>query len=117
MSTLWYPGRPPFCTDELVLLLDTFVETLHELNAAQDVTRLEVLELVKDDALVTIEEESEECLGTDSLLNNLRTLFDDAMTVAHNAFERKDWNSLLELATNMLVVRNELKEKQAEVTA
>lgn len=113
---LWYPGRPPFCSDELIWLLTQFVETLHELNAEQDGTKLEVLELLADEALTHIEEESNECHGTDSTLNSLRKLMEEAFKGATLAFQNRAWDSLFEIATNILVVRDELREKHDEVT-
>ena len=104
-------------------MLTQFVETLHELNAAQDATRLQILEAIADDALMTIEQESEECHGTDRTLNSLRTLFTDGLTGTVLAFQNQAWDAIFEIATNMLVVRDELREehekvtKQTEVTA
>lgn len=117
MSQLWYPGRVPFCTDELVQQLSLFVEVLHELTATQDSTRLQMLELIKDDAIVTLDRERRECFGTDATLNNLHQLFNDAMRVSLGAFRSGNWDALFELATNMLVVRDELMEEQEKVTA
>jgi hypothetical protein len=112
---LWYPGRPPFCSDEVIWLLTQFVDTLHELTAAQDATRLQVLEAIAEDALSEIEAESAECNGTDRVLNTLRTLFNDAFKGAVLAYQNQAWDSIFEIATNMLVIRDELREEHEKV--
>jgi hypothetical protein len=117
MSQLWYPGRPPFCTSALVGALSCFVTTIHELIAEDTGAKLEVLDRIRQDALRTIEEENNECLGTDRTLNDLRRLFTDACIVAHGAYDKQDWFVLLELSANLLVVRDELREAHQQVIA
>lgn len=114
---LWYPGRPPFCAGALIAALSAFIETIHELIAEETGAKLEVLDRIRAGALTTIEEESKECLGTDAILNNLRRLFTDAGTVAHGAYAEQNWPALLELSTNLLVVRDELREVHAQVVS
>lgn len=114
--SLWYPGRPPFCSDELIWLLTQYIETLHELNVDHDGHKLEVLFLLADEALIYVEDESDSCNGTDSVLNNLRELFHKATEGAKLAFQNQAWDSLFEIATNITVVRDELREKHEEVT-
>jgi hypothetical protein len=91
------------------------VETLHELTAAQDATRLQVLEAIATDALTEIDMESDACHGTDRVLNTLRTLFNDAVKGAVLAYRNQAWDSIFEIATNMLVVRDELREEHEKV--
>lgn len=115
MTQLWYPGRPPFCAGAIVGALSCFVTTIHELIAEESGAKLEVLDRIRADALRTIEEENNECLGTDSTLNNLRRLFTDACVVARGAYKEQNWPALLELSTNLLVVRDELREAHEQV--
>lgn len=115
MTQLWYPGRPPFCAASLIGALSYFVTTIHELIAEETGSKLEVLDRIRAEALWTLEKESNECLGTDSTINNLRRLFSDAYVVARGAYSERNWPALLELSTNLLVVRDELREAHEKV--
>lgn len=112
---LWYPGRPPFCSDELIWLLTQFVETLHELNATQDATRLQILDVIAEDALTEIARENDTCHGTDRVLNTLRKLFEDAPVVAQKAHQERKEHILLDIATDILVIRDELREEHEKL--
>lgn len=117
MTQLWYPGRPPFCAPALISLLTMFVDVLLALIAKEDISLLHALGRIQEDALEHIARENEECLGTDSVLNHVRQMLMDGVTIATVAFDRRDWNSIQELATTMTVVRDELREQHERVTS
>lgn len=110
MTQLWYPGRPPFCSNDLMYCLTHAVECLFEVIAEKQALPLEVLDQVVAEALYLIEKESDDCLGTDKTLNKLRELFENSLKIAHLLYQNNAWPDLIELATNLLVVRNELAE-------
>jgi len=116
MTQLWFPGRPPFCTPALILLLTMFVDVLLALIAKEDPSLLHALGRIQEDALEHIARENEECLGTDSVLNHIRQMFIDGVTITIVAFDRRDWQAIQELATTMTVVRDELREQHESVT-
>lgn len=110
MSELWYPGRHPFCSKEVVDLLNQAVETLTFLIANEDGTRLIALEKICVDGITITEDELEDCLGTDDNLHLLRALFIDTCVGAPKFYQAKAWEQLLELATQLTVARNALIE-------
>lgn len=115
MSQLWFPGRPPMCSNELIWLTGQFAETLFELIANRDPDKLGVLECITADALFHIIDESEECLGTDDVLNNIQELFEKSMNGAITYYKAGAWDHLLELATSMTTVRDQLIEEMGKV--
>lgn len=110
MSDLWYPGRHPFCTPELIDLLGYAIEALARLIAEEDGSQLDTLEGVCDAALIAITEESEACLGTDENLQSLHSLFLDSFKGAVQFYKGKAWRNIYELATNLALARNQLIE-------
>ena len=116
MSDLWYPGRHPFCTKEVIDLLSHAIEALLKLIAEEDGTHLETLEGVCDAALITLDEESNECLGTDENLHSLYALFADTFRGAVLFYKGKAWKNIYELATSMQVVRDQLIETMEGAT-
>jgi hypothetical protein len=110
MSDLWYPGRHPFCSEEVIDLLGHAIEALTLLVSSEDGTHLESLEGVTDAALITIGGENEECLGTDENLHSLYALFADTFKGAVLFYKGKAWRNIYELATNMQVARDQLIE-------
>lgn len=115
MATLWLPGHPPQCTDELIWLAGQFAETIFELIATKDPDKLGVLECVSSDALYQITCESKECLGTDDVLNNLQEMFEKAFVGAVGFFRADAWDHLLSIATNMTTIRDQLIEEKGKL--
>jgi hypothetical protein len=116
MSELWYPGRPPFCSESVISLLGQFVEELLNLVAHEDGSRLDVLEDICEAALDVVGTENEDCLGTDENLQGLYALFADSMRGAIVFYKAGAWKNIYDLATNMTVVRNQLIETLEGVT-
>lgn len=103
------------CSNELIWLTGQFAETLFELIANRDPDKLGVLECITADALFHIVDESEECLGTDDVLNNIQELFEKSMNGAITYYKAGAWDHLLELATSMTTVRDQLIEEMGKV--
>lgn len=113
--TLWYPGRPPFCTDKLICLFTHFVDSTHKLIITYDVTHLTILNSVAAaiDALIT--QENNECNGTDHILNALCTLLTNTLAGIHAAWQIRDFNNLFEIATNIQLICDILKEEHEKI--
>ena len=110
MSDLWYPGRHPFCSKEIVGLLDQAIETLTLLIVEEDGTYLLPLEKICVDGITLTEDELDDCFGTDDNLHNLHALFVNTCAGAPKFYQAKAWEHLLELATQLRIAQNALIE-------
>jgi len=99
------------CAEELIWLAGQVAETLFTLIATRDPNQLGVLECLSSDIMHHIIEESEECLGTDDVLNNLFELFETSFASAIVYFRARAWDNLQELATHITTVRDQLIEE------
>jgi len=113
--TLWYPGRPPFCTPKLVQLLDVCADTVRCLSTSQDTGLLSKLEAVGEDALETIHTEDVDCLGSDAVLNQLTVFLNGVFIAAQVLVSENRWSQLMELASDIKDVRDALTQDQMKV--
>jgi hypothetical protein len=109
--SLWYPTRTPFCTQELIKLLTLFIDTTHEFILTQNTYLLSILTRITHDVHKIIEQENNTCYGTDRVLNTVRILFEDALVGIRTAYQNKLWKAILEIITNMTIIRDTLKEE------
>ena len=117
MTTLWYPGRPPFNTAELTQLLDACAATVRLLASSQDRTLLLRLQSICEDGLQTIHRESVECLGSDATLNQL-TAFLNAVFISVQSLTRENrWLQLRDVADDIVDVRDRLRADLEQVQA
>jgi hypothetical protein len=103
------------CAEELIWLSGQFTETLFELIVTRDPDKIGVLECLLSDVLYHIVDESEECLGTDDVLNNLQELFEKTFVGALVYFKANAWDNIQELATSMTTVRDQLIDEMGKV--
>lgn len=114
---LWYPGRAPFCSSELLPLFKTYIDTLHILCATRHTDAVTKLNMVHCDILDLIETESQECNGTDRILNELRKFFDTSEDAINLAFRNKKYDTILETSIALNVIHDELAETLAKQEA
>jgi len=117
MSTLWFPGRPPMCSDILLPLFTQYLEILMDLAESKNGTAIELLENIQDDALMYIEGENSACLDTDPVLTKLKEMLVHTTEAARLAYLQQEWGDILTLAANMDIVRDELAKALNSVTA
>jgi len=116
MSELWFPGRPPMCSDQILPLFTRYFETLLDLGESKNGTALELLENIQDDALMYIEGENATCLNTDPILTKLKEMLINTTEAARLAYLHQAWSEILTLAISTSLVCQELAEALERVT-
>lgn len=114
--TLWYPGRSPFCTAELINLLEHFIDNTHKLIATRDDRFLCTLKHITRTIHTVMAQENNACYGTDRMLNALRILFENTLTSIQRAWQNDNFDAIFEIATNIRVVCDTLREECGKVT-
>lgn len=108
MVDLWYPGRPPFCSQQLIKYLDEIIDILAFTISDQSGERLPNLEAICSAAVTLIADENADYLDTDESLNGLYSLFEDTYRGALLFYRGQAWEQLMSLATHLGVAQNYL---------
>jgi len=111
-SDLWYPGRIPLCTPQVVRGLDSYIEALQTAIVRQDTTYIEVANRIHQDIYATLFEEGRSCLGSDTDINSLLTLLMRSQQAAVLCAQRNCWEDLEDVINAIEVVRWSLALKQ-----
>jgi hypothetical protein len=115
-SKLWYPGRVPMCTDEVIWLFSRLAETLHQLAKTRDGTLLGVVDTIVEDAQAHLLRESVDCLHTDETIKNLLEFCKTVLEASHALYNNRSWRGITNLTVTTVALRDELKDALAQVT-
>lgn len=114
---LWIPGRPPLCSQDLLPNFRHIIQCLLEIVVTQSGEKLNELDCWITDAFHLVVVESEECLGTDEVLNAFHELLQATMPSAILYSRANMWPQLQELATHYVTVCDQLEEEWSKYHA
>ena len=105
------------CSPEIILLLTEFVDELGKLAESGDSSVLTTLRRIQLEAEAHLGFESDACLDSDPVLRKLSELFQLAIQAATLFSQNGSQADMLDLATELLVVRNEMNDSLEGATA
>jgi hypothetical protein len=105
------------CTPEVILLLTEFVNELGKLAESGDSSVLTTLRRIQLEAETHITYEMDACLDSDPVLRKLSELFQLAIQAATLFSQTRSQTDLLDLASELLIIRNELHDSLEGATA
>jgi hypothetical protein len=111
-SDLWYPGRIPLCTPQVIRGLEQYLEALRSSVEKQDTTYVHVARRVHEDIHAVLYEEGLDCIGSDTDINDLLTLLLRTQQAVEACAERDLWNDLEDIIDAIDTVRWSLLMKQ-----
>lgn len=111
-NDLWYPGRIPLCTRQVIRGLQHYIETLHTAIYQQDATQITVANRIHQDIYKVLYEEGCSCLGSDADINNLLTMLIRAQQAAELCAQQNCWDDLYDVINAIDTVRWNLITKQ-----
>ena len=106
---IWYPGKPPECTPELLQHLTSALESFDSLVAHKDGTYLGNIALSFREMYALVRAEQDACLDTDLALRDLRTFCEQVPVAAGITYESADWQALFDLAVGVTDVHQSLE--------
>lgn len=116
-SQLWYPGRVPLCTNELLWLLTQLAENLHKLSKTRDGTYLGIIDTIVGDAIHVLSEESASCLHTDETIKSLVEFLNTTCQASHLLYDKRSEEGLVNLVVTTVALRDELRDELEKTTA
>jgi hypothetical protein len=105
------------CSPEIILLLTEFVNELGKLTESGDTAILTTLRRIEEEAKVHLSFESDACLDSDPNLRKLGELFQLANQAALIFSQHGSEADMVDLAAELLIVRNELHDSLDGATA
>lgn len=111
-SDLWYPGRIPLCTPQVIRGLGQYTEALRSTVELQDTTYVEVADRIHRDIYEVLFEEGKDCLGSDTDINSLLNMLIQAQEAVELCAEQKCWDELDDVIDAIDTVRWSLILKQ-----
>lgn len=116
MSDVWYPGRPPLRTPEIVEGLTHYLGALQGCADQCTSAYLEQANQICDHVLSILQEESDDCLGSDTDINALMKLLPQSFRAAVLCATQDAWDNLEEIISNIDAVRWSLIYKLDKIT-
>jgi hypothetical protein len=98
MADLWYPGRIPLCTQEILPALRLYVHMLQDAVLHEDGNMVIQARGPQTHVLNFLTAEARACLGSDTDINGLIELLRNSYHAAAVCCQRNDWNSVAEIA-------------------
>jgi hypothetical protein len=98
---IWYPGRIPLCSVQVIQGLEQYIETLNQAIKTKSSESIEKAERIYQDIYETLWQEGIDCLGSDTDINDLLTLLARSNQAAHLCAKADCWHDL-EIITNAL---------------
>ena len=111
-SDLWYPGRVPLCTAQVVRGLGLYLEALNTAIELEDTVYVQVAGRVYQDIHQVLYAEGLDCLGSDTDINDLLGLMERTQQAAEACAQRDAWDDLADVADAIDTVRWGLRMKQ-----
>lgn len=105
MTDVWYPGRPPLKTPEIVEGLTHYLGALQVCADQCTSAYLEQAEQICDHILTVLQEESDDCLGSDTDINSLIELLPQSFHAAVLCVKHGCWDDLEEVISNVDAVK------------
>ncbi len=105
------------CSPEIILLLAEFVDELGKLTESGDTAILTTLQHIKEEATAHLDAESDTCLDSDPNLRKLGELFQLATEAAVLFSQHGTPADMVDLAAELLIVRDELHDHLDGATA
>lgn len=116
MTDVWYPGRPPLKTPEIVEGLTHYMGAL---QVCADQCTAEYLERAKricDHIMEILQEESDDCLNSDTDINALMELLPRSLRAAALCVKHARWDALEEIISSVDAVKWSLIYKLNDIT-
>lgn len=98
------------CSEEMIWYLTQLVQLLGDLHRTKDANFLEVIDMACSDACYYLEIEKDDCLDSDPLLRRLENIFKNVSTATHTCIQQQLWDTLVELAAELTIVRDQIKQ-------
>lgn len=111
-SPLWYPGRIPLCTPQVVYGLQQYIDTLRTAAIYQDTTSIGKTNRIYQDIHAILYEEGCSCLGSDADINNLLALLTHTQQAVEACAQHSCWDDLEDVIDAIDTVYWSLQLKQ-----
>jgi hypothetical protein len=98
MTDVWYPGRPPLKSPEIIQGLTHYIDALQR-------GQIEQANRICDDLMDVLEEESDDCLASDTNINALISTLPNTFKAATLCVQHGHWDALEDLIASIDVVR------------
>lgn len=116
MTDVWYPGRPPLRSPEIIEGLTHYVAALEVCGHQCAPEYLEMAEKVGQHILDVLEEESADCLGSDTDTNELIEMLPETFKAAVLCVQHGQWDDLEDITASVDAVRWALINKLEAAT-
>lgn len=111
-SDLWYPGRIPLCTSQVVRGLTLYLEALRTATEREDTNYILVAGHIHEDIHKILYAEGLDCLGSDTDINDLLALLEQTQQAVEACAQRNAWDDLEDVIDAIDTVRWSLMIKQ-----
>lgn len=101
MSDVWYPGRPPLKTPEIIQGVSGYARALARCSDEATSEYLEEAERWHDDVLSVLKEEAHDCLSTDPDINGMIEALPQTLHAAKACVGQREWELLDGLAAQI----------------
>jgi hypothetical protein len=105
MTDVWYPGRPPLRTPEILAGLTHYLGALQVCVDQCTSAYLEQAEKISDHVMEILQEESRDCLGSDTDINALMELLPQSFAAAVLCVKHGHWDTLEEVINGVDAVK------------
>ena len=105
MTDVWYPGRPPLRSPEIIEGLTHYVAALEVCGHQCAPEYLEMAEKVGQHILDVLEDESADCLGSDTDTNELIEMLPETFKAAVLCVQHGHWDALEDITASVDAVR------------
>jgi hypothetical protein len=116
MTDVWYPGRPPLKTPEIVEGLTHYLGALQVCADQCTSAYLEQAEQICDLVMDILQEESDDCLGSDSDINALIELLPQSFHAAVLCVKHGRWDDMEDVINSVDAVKWSLIYKLDAIT-
>lgn len=111
-SDLWYPGRIPLCTPQVIRGLESYLEALQLAVDLRDTTFVQVAGRIGHDIHGVLYQEGLDCLGSDTDINDLLALLLQTQQAVEGCAQRDLWEDMDDIIDAIDTVRWGLILKQ-----
>jgi hypothetical protein len=116
VSDIWYPGRPPLSTPDIIAGLTYYTDALQGCADQCTSACLERAEQICADTLAVLNEESDDCLGSDTDVNALIDFLPQSLRAAVLCVKHERWDELEEVISHVDAVKWSLRAKLDAIT-
>jgi hypothetical protein len=106
---IWYPGRPPECTPELLQHLTTVLELFDDLVAHRDSVHLDAINRQFGLMCALVGAEQDACLDSDLSLRDFRMFCEQVPQATALMYTHEDWKALFEISVGVTDLHQSLE--------